>query len=110
MDQPAQMMQSDRICVTAQLAFNRGDLFVLICHLLMPSPKNRFPASDAGFAEASPSFIQGFDATQFLPHKTLGKRRQIFGTAICSDDFHLFRDEIQHAIGWQQQRIHNHLC
>jgi hypothetical protein len=31
----------------------------------MPSPKNSFPASDAGFAEASPSFIQGFDATQF---------------------------------------------
>jgi hypothetical protein len=35
-------MQSDRICVTAQLAFNRSDLFVLVCHLFMPSPKGPF--------------------------------------------------------------------
>ena len=39
------------------------------------------------------------------PSEIAGKRRQISETAIYSDDFHLFRDEIRHAIGWQQQRI-----
>ena len=76
----------------------------------MPSPKNCLPASDAGFVEAPPSFIQGFDATPFWPGENAGTHRQIFGTANYSDDFHLFRDETQHAIGWQQQRICDHLC
>jgi hypothetical protein len=35
------------------------------------------------------------------PSEIVGKRRQISETANYSDDFHLFRDEIRRAIGWQ---------
>jgi hypothetical protein len=60
MDQPAQMMQSDCIGVTAQLAFNRGDLFVLICHLFMPLPKGPFSGIRCRFCRGLTIFHSGF--------------------------------------------------